>query len=59
MTRLSRFFATPLLSAAIFGATLGMAGTAGAATGINESNMAPDTHSRVYYQMLTESRYGF
>ena len=49
MTRLSRFFATPLLSAAIFGATLGMAGTAAAATGINESNMAPDTHSRVYY----------
>ncbi|ADU00756.1 MULTISPECIES: hypothetical protein [Mycolicibacterium] len=58
MTRFSRFLATPLLSAAIFGATLGMAGTA-TAMGVNESNMAPDTHSRTYYQLLTESRYGF
>lgn len=35
MTRFSRVIATPLLSAAIFGATFGMAGTASAGMGVN------------------------
>lgn len=49
MTRFSRVLAPPLLSAAIFGATLGLAGTATAAMSVNnDANMQqlrdPSTH---------------
>lgn len=49
MTRIKRMIAAPLFSAAIFGATLGMAGTAGATmTTYSDGSMVatPDVHAR-------------
>jgi hypothetical protein len=54
MTRFSRVIAPPLLSAAIFGATLGLAGTPGAVAARsvnNDANMQPIQDPRMHQMM--------
>lgn len=54
MTRFSRVVAPPLLSAAIFGATLGLAGTAGASatTSVNNDANMQQIHDPRAYQTM-------